>query len=268
MKIALNLVGGGAKGIITCGAVKYMVLNQVPYDAVFATSSGALNCALLAMGDIELLEYLWLHLRNKDVRSFTPWKLFTKEACVYDSTPLFKTLLKYLDQDKIRANPKPHVITLTDYKALAPFHVLLNNEHYVDNVAAYLLASCSIPLCFAPVRKRFYDGGIMDNYNMGHALDLWYQKSIIIHPSVPAPFEIKGFNEALGVLTTLPGQGVYKAIKARFKGNLVEVAPTADAPKLQVLDFDYKGYDRKDLIQYGYDMAKRVFENEPAKNTY
>lgn len=263
MKVALELVGGGAKGIITCGVLKYLVAKNVQYDAVFATSSGSLNAAILAMGDIELLEHLWLNLRNKDVRSFAPWKLLTKEACVYDSTPLFTTLLKYLDISKIRANTKMHIITLTDYVEMKPFHILLNGEHDVHNVASYLVASCSIPLCFAPVRNRFYDGGIMDNYNAGHALDLDFERSIIVHPAVPGARSVKGFSEALDILTTLPGWGNYLAIKARFTPDrLVEIMPGKDAPKLKILDFDYKGYERKDLIKYGYDMAQRTFENE------
>lgn len=262
MKTALDLVGGGAKGIITAGAVKYIVEKGVHYDAVFATSSGSLNAVFLAMGDIDLLERMWLTISNRDVRKLTPWKLLTKDACVYDSTPLYKTILKYLDMAKIRANPIPHIITLTDYKLTEPFHVMLNNEHYPENVARYLLASCSIPLLFAPVSGRFYDGGVMDDYNVGHALDLWYQRQIVVHPSRPAPIDVKGFQGALDVLMTCMGWANYQHMKARFaKDNkdLIEVIP-AQQISLPIMDFDYKSHDRKKLIQFGYDLARSTFE--------
>lgn len=260
IKTALELVGGGAKGIVTAGALKYMVAKGVNYDAVFATSSGALNCAFLGMGDIELLEWLWLNLKTKDVMSLAPWRLFTKDACIWDSSPLYRTLLKHIDIDKLRANPKMHVITLTDFVKMEPSHVLLNNEHYVENVCSYLLASCSIPVAFPPVHGKYYDGGVMDNYNAGHALDLNFKNNIIIFPSVATGFRVNSLKDAIDISITLPGCGNYRSIKSRFTTNITEVKPDANGPKLSILDFDYKGYERKALIQYGYDMAKRVFE--------
>lgn len=264
MKTALCLVGGGAKGIVTCGAIKYLLQKKVPYDAVFASSSGALNAGVLAMGDYELLEHLWLNLTNRDVRTFKPWLLLTRDACVYDSTPLYKTLLKYLNIDKIRANPIPHIVTLTDFQLTQPFHVMLNKEVSVSRLAAYLLGSASIPLLFSPVMQRYYDGGVMDDYNVGHALDLYYQRAIVVHPSRPGPVQVKGFQEALDVMTTCMGWSNYLHMKARFaknESNLIEVIPK-EPVKLSILDFDYKGQDRKALIQLGYDMTQRAFEGE------
>lgn len=264
IKTALCLVGGGAKGIVTCGSLKYLLEKKIPYDAVFASSSGALNAGILAMGDLELLEHLWLNLTNRDVRTFKPWLMLTRNACLYDSTPLYRTLLRYLDIEKIRANPIPHIITLTDYQLTEPFHVMLNKEMSVSTLAAYMLGSASIPLLFPPVMGRYYDGGVMDDYNCGHSLDLWYQRAIVVHPSRPAPIQVKGFQEAIDVMATCMGWANYLAMKARYaknENNLIEVIPK-EPVKLNILDFDYKGHDRKALIQLGYDMARRTFEGE------
>lgn len=262
VKTALDLVGGGAKGIITCGALKYIVQQKVHYDAVFATSSGALNAAILATGDIDLLEHLWLNISNKDVRKLAPWKLLTPEACLYDSTPLYKTLQKYVDVDKIRKNPIPHVITLTDYKLTEVAHIDIRHEIDKSKLCKYLLASASIPLLFPPVLGRYYDGGVMDDYNAGHALSLWFERNIVIHPSRPSPFTIKGYQEAIEALTTCMGWATWLAMKERFaknQANLIEIIPEHPI-QLGVLDFDYKGHDRHELIKYGYDMAKAKLE--------
>lgn len=262
---ALSLVGGGAKGIVTCGALKYMVEHKINYDAVFASSSGALNAVILCMGDIELLEHLWLNISNKDVRLFRPWKLLTSDASLYDSTPLYKTLMRYVDIDKVRAQPKPHIITLTDYKLVEPFHVMINKEIDVSRLCKYLLASCSIPLLFPPVMGRYYDGGVMDDYNIGHALDLYYQRNIVIHPAFPGPITVKGYQEAIDVLKTCMGWSNYLHMRSRFardSANLIEVIPQ-HLIDLPILDFDYKGHDRHELISYGYQMAQYVFEEDP-----
>ena len=59
MKRALVLSGGGSKGAYECGfLLAAKELNQ-HFDIVTGTSIGALNGALVAMGDYEGLEYTW-----------------------------------------------------------------------------------------------------------------------------------------------------------------------------------------------------------------
>ena len=59
MKRALVLSGGGSKGAYEAGfLLAAKELNQ-HFDIVTGTSIGALNGALVAMGDYEGLEYTW-----------------------------------------------------------------------------------------------------------------------------------------------------------------------------------------------------------------
>ncbi len=55
----LVLDGGGARGAYQIGAWKALVEAGVKFNAVAGTSVGALNGALICMGDIEKAEGIW-----------------------------------------------------------------------------------------------------------------------------------------------------------------------------------------------------------------
>ena len=55
----LVLDGGGARGAYQIGAWKALVEAGVKLNAVAGTSVGALNGALICMGDIEKAENIW-----------------------------------------------------------------------------------------------------------------------------------------------------------------------------------------------------------------
>ena len=58
----LVLDGGGARGAYQIGAWKALVEAGVKFNAVAGTSVGALNGALICMGDIEKAEGIWHRL--------------------------------------------------------------------------------------------------------------------------------------------------------------------------------------------------------------
>ena len=55
----LVLDGGGARGAYQIGAWKALVEAGVKFNAVAGTSVGALNGALICMGDVEKAESFW-----------------------------------------------------------------------------------------------------------------------------------------------------------------------------------------------------------------
>ena len=64
---ALALEGGGAKGAYQIGAWKALREAGVKINAVAGTSVGALNGALIVMGDLDKAEDIWKNIRYSQV---------------------------------------------------------------------------------------------------------------------------------------------------------------------------------------------------------
>lgn len=64
---AIALEGGGAKGAYQIGAWKALQEAGIKFNAVSGTSVGALNAALMCMGDIERAIALWGDIRLSDI---------------------------------------------------------------------------------------------------------------------------------------------------------------------------------------------------------
>ena len=64
---AIALEGGGAKGAYQIGAWKAMSEAGIKFNAVSGTSVGALNAALMCMGDIDRAIALWSDIRLSDI---------------------------------------------------------------------------------------------------------------------------------------------------------------------------------------------------------
>ena len=78
----LILDGGGARGAYQIGAWKALVEAGVKVNAVAGTSVGALNGALICMGDVKQAEKIWSEMtfsRVMDVDDVWMERLFNKE---------------------------------------------------------------------------------------------------------------------------------------------------------------------------------------------
>ena len=64
---AIALEGGGAKGAYQIGAWKALQEAGIKFNAVSGTSVGALNAALMCMGDIGRAQELWSDIRLSDI---------------------------------------------------------------------------------------------------------------------------------------------------------------------------------------------------------
>lgn len=74
-KFALALSGGGFKGAFQVGALDYILNNPVTidgetveidrFDIVTGVSAGALNGALIATGQLDLLKHIWFEIMPK-----------------------------------------------------------------------------------------------------------------------------------------------------------------------------------------------------------
>ena len=116
----LILDGGGARGAYQIGAWKALVEAGIKVNAVAGTSVGALNGALICMGDVKKAENIWSEMtfsRVMDVDDEYMERLFNKESTLgeilsemrkrlsdggVDITPLRNLIHDTVDEKKIR----------------------------------------------------------------------------------------------------------------------------------------------------------------------
>lgn len=238
---------------------------NIKFDAIYGTSSGALNAAIFSQGDIDLMLHLWTTITNKDVRSISPIKLLTGKG-IYDSKPLAKTIAKYVDPTRLKI---PTFITVTDTRTSNAVHIRIDNSPACNQA---LLASASIPVFFPVVAGCYYDGGVTDDYNIGAAAQAGADEIIVCHPSRPSG--LKGDTipkiAAWAYETTLWSNYVHEMennglvpipanqFTSRYNKPIRVRVCIPDVPvDVSTLDFSYKNLDRSQLIQQGYDLAKK-----------
>lgn len=172
-KNALILPGGGFRGAYQVGFIKALQAKDLRFDLVAGVSVGALNGALLAQGDIALLENLWDEIDKLGPRAifnYWPfWKLpFKRSLCSTD--PLKRLLTSYIDQEKIRASSTQLFLAATSLRTGQWKWFTNDSPDLVDG----LVASCALPPFFEPVRigDEFYvDGGVRSNVPMQPAYE-------------------------------------------------------------------------------------------------
>lgn len=136
---ALVLDGGGARGAYQIGAWKALRESGVKINAVAGTSVGALNGALICMGDLEKAEKVWREIafsKVMDVDDTWMERLFDGENKVgevlhefwnvlkeggVDVTPLRNLIHENIDEKKIRESGMEFCIltfSITDFKEM------------------------------------------------------------------------------------------------------------------------------------------------------
>lgn len=180
-KTALVLAGGGSRGSYQIGVWQALRELSIDIDIVTGTSVGALNAALITIGDFENALALWKSIRTDMVldmvvdetlplekRTIAIIKAFLSDYVRQggtDSYPLKRLINEYVDEDVIRNSSTACGIIVVDKSSLKP------KELYIEDIGAgqlsdYLLASSSL----FPAMKTckidgidFMDGGYYDN---------------------------------------------------------------------------------------------------------
>ncbi|MDR1961520.1 MAG: patatin-like phospholipase family protein [Gracilibacteraceae bacterium] len=183
--LALALEGGGARGAYHLGAYKALREFGLEFDCVAGTSIGAVNGAVIAQGDWELLYETWWNITPSQILDIEDERFselrhlhFSGENAPYfmrklkeivlgaglDTSALKKMLYHLVDEEKLRRSPVGFglvTFSITDMKPL---------ELYIDEIPAgqlvdYILASAHLPAFRQEKRdgKYFLDGGVYDN---------------------------------------------------------------------------------------------------------
>lgn len=163
---AIALEGGGAKGAYQIGAWRALREVGIRFHAVSGTSVGALNGALMVMGDLEKATEIWenirfsqimdvkdedmknlLSLNLKDIDWKAQWEFLKKTLSNrgLDVTPLRQWVEELVDEEAIRNSETEFYIqtfSLTDRKEL---ELRAKDLKKPGEIADMLLASAYFP---------------------------------------------------------------------------------------------------------------------------
>ena len=193
------LDGGGARGAYQVGAWKALVEAGVKINAVSGTSVGALNGALICMGDLETAEEIWDKMtfsRVMDVDDTWMEELFAKEHTLkeiasevvkrisdggVDITPLRELIRECIDEEKIRSSGIEFCLTTFSISEMKELNLSISEipEGLLED---FLLASAYL-IGFKNEKlhgQKYIDGGMTNNFPITSLLDRGYENLIQI----------------------------------------------------------------------------------------
>lgn len=264
------LDGGGARGSYQIGAWKALDEAGVKIKAVAGTSVGALNGALICMGDVKRAQKIWREIRFSKVMDVDDeWmeRFFKKEIPLsemfaqlkehikeggLDITPLKELIHTYIDEEKVRRSGIDFCIltfSLTDKKELE----LSLEEIEEGRLEDFLLASAYLwGFKNEPMRdgKRYMDGGIVNNVPLGSLVE-------------------RGCEDIISI--RIHGPGREPKVHLREETKVYEISPRVRLGN--ILEFDRKRsklnmkigyYDAKRML---YGLGGRIYYIEETKDT-
>lgn len=259
----LVLEGGGAKGAYQIGVWRALLENGVKIKGVSGVSVGALNGALICMGDYEQAEKLWKNLNYSDVMNVDNEQMdklishhlkelnfrdlrkdlvaFFKDKGI-DITPLKELIDTWVDEDKIRNSNIEFIFGTFLLSKLKEVEIsAMENENLKD----YLLASASLP-AFRRERLngfKYLDGGMVNNVPIDMLVNRGYKDIIVIR---------------------IFGPGIEKPIKIPKDVTIIEIAPKVNLGS--VLEFKSNKIERN--IKIGYLDGLRCLHSLSGKIYY
>lgn len=184
-RVGLVLDGGGGKGAYQLGVLKALLEQNMLSNVtdVSGASIGAINAALFAMDDIELMYKAWADI-NMLTLFDVDLNMLANNKVYFSRQEMLKLVDKYIDYDKIRNNKLGLYISIckvTGEKKEAEYRKL--NDYSDDKIKDILLASSALPVIYEPVTidgNSYIDGGVTDNEPVKPLYDLGIRRFIVI----------------------------------------------------------------------------------------
>lgn len=222
----LVLEGGGAKGAYQIGVWKALLEHGVKIKGVSGVSVGALNGALICMGDYEQAEALWRDLNYSAIMKVNNERMeklighnikeldfkelgrdvlrFLKDKGI-DVTPLKELIDQWVDEDKVRNSDIEFIFSTFLVSKLKEVEIS-SKEAENESLKDYLLASASLP-AFRNEKLnglKYLDGGMFNNVPVDILINRGYKDIIVIR---------------------IYGMGLEKPIKIPKDVKLIVIAP-------------------------------------------
>lgn len=251
----LVLEGGGAKGAYQIGVWKALREHGVRIKGVSGVSVGALNGALITMGDYEEAERLWNELTYSKIMDVDDefmdklvnlkitqlkMKTLTKDTTKIirnggiDIAPLRGLIDNWVDEEKITSSETELVLSTFSLSHMKEVEVSAK-EVEAGYLKDYLLASSYLP-AFKSEKlhgQKYLDGGVVNGVPIDMLINRGYKNIIVVR--------IFGF-------------GINKNVKIPDDVTVYEIAPRVNLGG--ILEFNTKKIRRNSII--GYYDAKRL----------
>ena len=259
----LVLEGGGAKGAYQIGAWKALKEANIRIKGIEGTSVGALNGALICMGDLEKAESLWenisysqiMSVDDKIMEDIFKQKKISRDALKdmmdyisnggVDITPLKELIAECVDEEKIQNSPMDLYIHTFSVDEMRELNVDLK-EIEPELIKDFLLASSYIFPIFKSEKlhgKTYIDGGAINNVPVDTLIEKEYKDIIIVR---------------------IFGIGREKKVKIPEDTTIYTIAPTVSLGS--ILDFNPK--KSKMHLKRGYFDTMRVLYGLAGKIYY
>lgn len=242
--------GGGARGAYQIGAWKALREAGIKIRAVAGTSVGALNGALVCMGDVDMAEDIWRKMTFSTVmdvddewmerlfRGETSLKEFLNEGWKklkdggIDITPLRNLIHETVDEETIRTCGIEFALltfSVSDFKELD-----LSIEDIPEGLledfllaSAYLLGFKNEPLH----GKKYIDGGVINNVPLNSLVKRGYENII----------EVRIYGPGREPKVKLPQGSIKYEIAPRVKlGSIIEFSGKRSRQNLTIGYYDAK----------------------------
>ncbi len=248
----LVLEGGGARGAYQIGAWKALAEAGVRINAVAGTSVGALNGALICMGDLEKAEKIWSEItyssvmdvddtwmedmfhREMSIREIVPEVIRHLADGGVDITPLRQMIAENIDEKKIRESGIEFCLLTFSVSKMKEIDISVP-EIPEGLLADYLLASAYL-IGFKNEKlhgETYIDGGFWNNVPTNSLIKRGYDNLIQIR---------------------IYGPGRKPKVKPTENTRLYEIAPSAKLGS--IIEFDSKRSQNN--MKIGYFDAKRM----------
>lgn len=252
------LEGGGAKGAYQIGVWKALVEYGVKIKGVAGVSVGALNGALICMGDLERAAKIWenicysqiIDVDDEWMQNFISGNFFVGDTGLgasvknaakilldggFDVTPLKDLIMNEIDEEKIRNSPIAFLLNTFSVSEMK--EIQINAKELLDGqLKDYLLASSYFP-AFKNEKlggKKYVDGGVINNIPIDILIKEGYKNIIVIR---------------------IFGIGIAKPLKIPDGVQVIEIAPKVSLGK--ILEFDCKRCQHNMTIGY-YDGIRAL----------
>lgn len=272
---SLSLSGGGAYGAFQVGCLKALAEeNIVKFDTIDTVSVGGLIGAFLAQFDIKdqydgivKLEEVWNRIKtNRDI--YKHWKLSFLEGAfvrngLYNPKPLAKLIGTNLDTEKLVKSDVDFNAATTDISTGEM--VVFDKTH--DEIANAVLAGCSIPVMFPPVK-------IQDNYFVDAGIKRYFWGTDLHRTDKPVVVITTSYHDENGPLEPKPkNMGEYGASVIRIfmdslyaddmsrmidRDNVYVISPRK---KLHGKGMSFKHKDIVANIKIGYKQTRQMIRN-------
>ncbi len=181
VKTALVLEGGAMRGIYTAGVLDVLMDNKIKVDAIIGVSAGALfGINYISNQRGRAIRYNKNYIKNKEYMGLysllTTGNIMNKEFC-------FNRLIYELDKFDFETFKKSNTdfyVTVTNVDTGKAEYIKIKD---IEKELEYLRASGSMPLVSEIVQinnKKYLDGGIADSIPVNKAIDLGFDRIIVV----------------------------------------------------------------------------------------